>query len=169
MKFQFSTPLEAARTKLFNWQLRVPADVIAAFLASPTQRRVVCVLNGQEPHQCGLTPIGEGVYVIKVNQARIKQLKLEEGKNVVVELFPDDSKYGLPMPEEMAAVLAEDQEGNKWLHALPPGKLRTLLYIVNQGKDSDDRLWRAVQILEHLKRSGGKLDYQVLHYEDLKK
>lgn len=168
MKFQFSTPLEAASSKLFNWQLRVPAEVTAAFLASPTKKRVVCVLNGQDPHQCALTPIGGGVYVIKVNQGRIKKLALAEGENVVTELFPDDSKYGLPMPEEMAAVLAEDPEGDEIFHALTPGKLRTMLYVVSQGVDSDDRIWRAVQIIEHLKKRAGKIDFKAL-YHDLRK
>jgi hypothetical protein len=168
MKFQFSTPLEAASSKLFNWQLRVPADVTAAFLGSPTKTRVVCVLNGQDPHQCALTPIGDGVYVIKVNQGRIKKLGLEEGRKVVTELFPDDSKYGLPMPEEMAAVLAEDPEGDKIFHALTPGKLRTMLYVVSQGIDSDDRIWRAVQIIEHIKKRSGKIDFKAL-YQDLRK
>lgn len=165
MKFHFSSRLEAAQSKLFNWQLRVPAEVTAAFLASPTKRRVVCVLNGQDPHQCALTPIGDGVYVIKVNQGRIKKLDLAEGQTVALDLFPDDSKYGLPMPEDFAAVLAEDEEGNRLLHALPAGKIRTLLYIVGQGNTSDNRLWRAVQILEHLKLRAGKLDYRELHHD----
>ena len=165
MKFQFSASLEAAKTKLFNWQLRVPADVTAAFLASPTKRRVVCVLNGQDPHQCALTPIGQGVYVIKVNQGRIKKLALAEGQDVELELFPDDSKYGLPMPEEMAAALAEDQEGDRLFHALTAGKLRTLLYIVGQGTNSNNRLWRAVQILEHLKLRAGKINYKELNQD----
>ena len=168
MKFQFSTPLEAASSKLFNWQLRVPADITAAFLASPTKTRVVCVLNGQDPHQCALTPIGGGVYVIKVNQGRTKKLALEEGRKVVAELFPDDSKYGLPMPEEMAEVLAEDPEGDEIFHALTPGKLRTMLYVVSQGVDSDDRIWRSVQIIEHHKKRTGKIDFKAL-YQDLRK
>jgi len=168
MKFQFSTPLEASNSKLFNWQLRVPAEVTAAFLASSTKTRVICVLNGQDPHQCALIPIGEGVYIIKVNQGRIKKLVLEEGKQVVAELFPDDSKYGLPMPEEMAAVLADDPEGDEIFHALTPGKLRTMLYVVSQGIDSDDRIWRAVQVIEHLKKRAGKIDFKAL-YQDLRK
>lgn len=168
MEARFDTPLEAAKSKLFNWQLRVPAADTAALLASPSKRRVVCVLNGEEAHQCSLTPIGDGVYVIKVNQGRVKKLALTEGQNVQVQLYPDDSKYGLPMPEEFAAVLAEDTEGNNLLHALPMGKLRTLLYIVGQGNDSDNRIWRSVQILEHLKRNNGKINYKKLHYEDLR-
>lgn len=165
MHQQFSTPLENSTSKLFNWQLRVPADITADFLAQPTKRRVVCALNGQDPHQCSLTPIGQGVYVIKVNQKRIKQLSLEIGKKVVVELFPDDSKYGLPMPTEMEELLAIDEEGNKLLHALPAGKLRTLLYIAGQGKNEEDRLFRSVTILEHLKARAGKIDYKVLNME----
>jgi hypothetical protein len=165
MKFQFSSPLEAASSKLFNWQLRVPEEVTAAFLASPTKRRVVCVLNTKDPYQCALTPIGNGVYVIVVNQGRIKKLALAEGQAVQVELFPDDSKYGLPMPEEMAAALEEDKTGNQLFHALTAGKIRTLLYIVSQGHNSDNRLWRAVQILEHLKVQNGKVNYRALNQD----
>lgn len=165
MKFHFSAPLEAANSKIFKWQVRVPAEVTTAFLASPTKRRVVCALNGEELHQCALTPIGNGVYVIKVNQGRIKKLGLEVGEDVGIELFPDDSKYGLPMPEEMAAVLEEDPEGNKLFHELTPGKLRTMLYVVGQGHNSDNRLWRAVQILEHLKARSGKINYKELNQD----
>lgn len=165
MEFAFKSVLEASNSKIFKWQLRVPADVTAAFLASPSKKRVVCLLNGAEAHQCALTPIGEGVYVIKVNQGRIKKLKLELGQKVNVALYPDDSKYGLPMPEEMAALLAEDKLGDALFHALPPGKLRTLLYIVGQGQDIDNRLWRAVTIVEHLKLNKGKINYKQLNAE----
>ena len=167
MKHQFNAPLEASSSKIFNWQLRVPADTTAFFLALPTKRRVVCVLNGQDPQQCSLTPIGQGVYIIKVNQKRIKQLALEKGKKVSIELFPDDSKYGLPMPSEMQEVLDHDEEGNKLFHALPAGKLRTLLYIVGEGKNEDKRIFRAVTILEHLKNRRGEIDYKVLN-EDVR-
>ncbi|MEL7220693.1 MAG: DUF1905 domain-containing protein [Bacteroidota bacterium] len=165
MEFTFDSPLEASNSKIFKWQLRVPADVIAAFLASPSKKRVVCLLNGAEAHQCALTPIGDGVYIIKVNQGRIKKLGLELGKKVQVDLYPDDSKYGLPMPEEMAALLAEDKTGDELFHALPAGKLRTLLYIVGQGQDSENRLWRAVQVVEHLKMNNGKINYKRLNTE----
>lgn len=162
MKHQFIAPLEASSSKLFNWQLRVPADITADFLAQPTKRRVVCVLNGQDPQQCSLTPIGQGVYIIKVNQKRIKQLALEKGQKVSIELFPDDSKYGLPMPIELKEVLEYDEQGNMLFHALPAGKLRTLLYIISQGKTEEKRLFRSVTVLEHLKKTSGKIDYKTL-------
>ncbi|MEZ4985934.1 MAG: DUF1905 domain-containing protein [Saprospiraceae bacterium] len=165
MRETFSTPLQASSSKLFNWQLVVPADITALFLKSPTKTRVVCVLNGEDPHQCALTPIGSGVYVIKVNQERIKKLRLQEGKVVTVELFPDDSRYGLPMPAEMQAVLDQDEDGNRIFHALSPGKLRTMLYIAGSGKNSDDRIRLAVAIIEHLKARNGKIDFKALYYD----
>jgi len=164
MSHLFTTTFEAANSKLFNWQLRVPDEVTASLLALPSKRRVVCALNGQDPHQCALTPIGQGVYVIKVNAKRKKQLDLAPGDTVSVDLYPDDSEYGLPMPEELAAVMQEDPDGHTAMHALTVGKLRTLLYIVSQGISSDRRLQRAVIIVEHVKQRG-KIDYKALHAE----
>jgi hypothetical protein len=160
--YRFTTPLEAANSKLFNWQLRVPAEVTALLLALPSGRRVVCVLNGLENYQCALTPIGKGVYVITVNQGRKKKLQLAPGAAVQVELFPDDSKYGLPMPEELAAVMAEDPAADKAMHALTAGKLRTMLYAISQGSTSDRRLQRAVLITEHVKQVGNKINFKYL-------
>lgn len=165
MAKQFSAPLQAAKSKLFNWQIPLPIAISTHFLSLESKRRVVCVLNGQDAHQCALTPIGQGVYVIKVNQKRIKQLALEEGQMVLVELFPDNSKYGLPMPSEMQAVLEEDKQANEIFHQLTAGKGRTLLYIVGQGKNEEDRLFRAVRVLEHLKERNGKIDYKKLNHD----
>ena len=72
------------------------------------------------------------------------------------------------MPEELAAVLADDPEGDKIFHALTAGKLRTMLYVISQGIDSDDRIWRAVQVIEHIKKRAGKIDFKAL-YQDLRK
>ncbi len=65
--------------------------------------------------------------------------------------------------EELAELLAQDEEGNRFFHALTPGKLRTLLYIVGQPKNSDIRLHRALAIVEHLKMNQGKIDYKTLN------
>ena len=67
------------------------------------------------------------------------------------------------MTEELAELLAQDEEGNRLLHALTPGKIRTLLYIVGQPKTSDTRLHRALVVVEHLKANKGKIDYKQLN------
>jgi uncharacterized protein YdeI (YjbR/CyaY-like superfamily) len=67
------------------------------------------------------------------------------------------------MPPELAELLAQDDEGDRLFHALTPGKIRTLLYMVGQPKNSELRLHRALVVVEHLKQHQGKIDYKQLN------
>jgi uncharacterized protein YdeI (YjbR/CyaY-like superfamily) len=100
-----------------------------------------------------------------VNKKIRDQLGLKPGSPAQVSLRKDESEYGLPMPEELAEVLAQDEEGNRLFHALTPGKLRTLLYIVGHVKNTDARIGRAFIIVEHLKANNGKIKYRQLNEE----
>ena len=95
------------------------------------------------------------------------KLGLKLGMQVQASLRKDDSEYGLPMPEELAELLQQDEDGNALFHALTPGKQRTLLYIVGSPKTSDTRLRRAIVVVEHLKSNGGKINFRRLN-EDMK-
>jgi hypothetical protein len=128
-------------------------------------RRVVCTINGELSFQCSLMPNGKGQYYISVNKENRTRLGIEPGDRVHVELQRDQSKYGLPMPEELQAVLDDDPEGDKLFHALTNGKQRTLLYFVGKQKDIDRRIDSALIILEHLKDNDGKIDYRKLYHE----
>lgn len=158
--FQFDAVIELSDNRLWGAHFAVPGVVVSALTSE--NRRVHCLLNGKAAYQCALLPKGEGVYVISVNKKIREQLKLAAGSAVHVVLKKDESVYGLPMPEELAEVLAQDAEGNKLFHALSEGKIRTLLYIVGNVKSSEKRIARALTILEHLKEQGGKLDYKKL-------
>ncbi|MCC6279353.1 MAG: DUF1905 domain-containing protein [Saprospiraceae bacterium] len=163
----FTAFLEISDNKLWGAHLPVP-DLIAQTFLADDAKRVVCTLNGKVEFQCGLIPKGEGIYCIVVNKKIRDQLGLKPGSPAQVSLRKDESEYGLPMPEELAEVLAQDEEGNRLFHALTPGKLRTLLYIVGHVKNTDVRIGRAIVIVEHLKANGGKINYRQLN-EDLKK
>ena len=89
------------------------------------------------------------------------------GDKVTVELRRDNTKYGLPMPEELQEVLNQDDEGNRLFEALTNGRQRTILYYVAKAKDVDRRIHAALVIVEHLKNNEGKIDYHKL-YEELK-
>jgi uncharacterized protein YdeI (YjbR/CyaY-like superfamily) len=112
-----------------------------------------------------LLPRGDGSFLITVNKKLRDSLGLKIGSKVSVSLWKDESEYGLPMPEELAELLKQDEDGNRLFHALTPGKLRTLLYIVGQPKNSDARLLRALAIVEHLKTNKGKINYRQLNEE----
>lgn len=163
-KFHFSSTLSLSDNKLWGAHFIVPDLVAQAFVAENI-RRVVCLLNGEIEYQCALLPKGDGSFLIMVNKKTRERLGLKEGSPVQASLWKDNSEYGLPMPEELAEVLGQDEEGHRHFHALTPGKIRTLLYIVGQVKDPDKRIGRALAIVEHLKMNAGKIDYRNLNQQ----
>ncbi len=136
--------------------LDIPAKIGKRFETDPKTRRVVCTLNGTHTFQCALMP-NKGEFVISINKAIREKLGIEDGDKVNVELVADTSKYGLPMPEELAEVLRQDKEGSKLFHALTPGKQRSLIYVTAGAKGVDRRIHTALTILEHLKDNDGKV------------
>ena len=162
--FQFNAFIEESTNKLWGAHFAVP-DFVFNALADGEDRRVVCTLNEKTEYQCAMLPRGDGSYLITVNKKIRDQWKLKTGSQVTVSLRKDHSEYGLPMPEELAEVLAQDAEGNRFFHALTPGKQRTLLYIAGNIKNSEKRIYRALAIVEHLKINHGKIDYRKLNAE----
>lgn len=159
----FNSILEASTNKLWGCHFGVPQAVALALIDANESRRVVCNLNAQLEYQCALLPRGDGTFLITVNKKTQTQLGLKPGSKVSVSLWKDESEYGLPMPPELAELLAQDDEGDQLFHALTPGKIRTLLYIVGQPKNSEVRLHRALAVVEHLKQHHGKIDYKQLN------
>lgn len=154
-------------SNLWKHHIEVPCQVARQLLDS-TGRRVVCTLNGKVQFSCALMPAGDDRWFINVNQTIRRKAGVRQGQHVQVELKPDDSRYGLPMPEELEELLAQDAEGHRLFHALSPGKQRNLLYIVGSAKRPETRLRRAVICIEHLKHMLGKIDFKLLN-ESLRK
>lgn len=164
--YQFTSIIQASGNNLWGFHFVVPVSVAQVFMDG--DKRVVCTLNdGAAEYQCALLPKGDGILVIVVNKKICTRLRLKPGSSVQVSLRKDDSQYGLPMPEELAELLLQDEEGDRLFHALTPGKQRTLLYIIGNFKSSERRLHKAVIIIEHLKKNQGKINYRQLN-EDFK-
>ena len=161
-KLRFETMLTSYGEGM--WVFIPVTQEIAAGLEFPDKkfRRVVCRINGAAGFQCALMPSGSGQYIISVNKKKREDLGIRVGDTIRVELERDESKYGLPMPEELREVLAQDPEGDRLFHALTPGKQRSLLYQANQKKDVDLRIHRALAIVEHLKENDGNVVWQKL-------
>ena len=162
---------EAVLEKLadeFGWHyVAVSRQVSETFGFTGNARRVVCTLNGTVEYQCALMP-KDGNFFILVNKKHRDQLGIIVGDTVNVELVRDESKYGLPMPDELREVLDQDPEGDRLFHALTAGKQRTMLYYIGKWKDIDRRIHYALTIVEHLKRNDGKIDSKELG-EELKR
>lgn len=158
-KQQFTSVLKESNNKLWGAHFVVP-DRVAKQFANGNSRRVVCTLNSAEEFQCALIPHGNGSFVITVNKKLRTKLDLKFGATVRVSLRKDESKYGLPMPEEFAELLRQDKEGSRLFHALTAGRQRTLLYIIGAKNNTNVRLERSILVVQHLKTNNGKIDHK---------
>ena len=163
---QFKATISKFDSPLWGYHINVPDEVAQLFIAK-NNKRVVCTLNGSETFQCALMPSKAGPHFININKVLRDKLKLRVGSEVQAELKKDESKYGLPMPEEMEELLLQDPEGDQLFHALTPGKQRSLLYIAGKPKGSETRLKKSITIIEHLKANQGKIDFKQLQ-QDMK-
>lgn len=142
--------------------LRIPKASVASFAFKGNLRRVVCTLNGTDTHNCSLFPSKDD-YFITVSKKIRDSLCLKIGDTVDIELRKDESKYGMPMPEEFEEVLRQDKEGRRMFDALSPGNQRLMLKLIDFVKDVDKRIARSLVGVELLKRSEGKFEYRVQH------
>ena len=145
------------------WHIvRVPRSKVDHFDFKGNLRRVLCSLNGSGPFNYSLMP-SKGDYFITLSKQRRKELKLDIGDAVTVEIEKDESEYGMPMPEEFEEVLRQDPEGEKLFEALSPGNQRLLLKMVVMVKDIDKRIHRALIAIEQLKKADGRFAYHEIH------
>jgi hypothetical protein len=125
--------------------------------------RILFSINGRGNISRALMPSGDGNYFILINQEICKEYKLEPEGEVTLQISPDDSEYGMPLPEELAELWAVDEEAYTAFHQLTPGKQRGLIYQVSKPKGAETRIKKAVQISEYLKSVNGKLDYKEMN------
>ncbi len=159
---KFKSALEITDSKPPWHILRVPKAKVAPFEFKGNLRRVICTLNAVETYTCALFP-AKGDYFITLNRKLREKLGIEPGDIVTIELKKDESKYGMPMPEEFAEVLRQDPEGDRLFNALSPGNQRLMLKLIVFVKDVDKRIARSLAGIELLKISDGKFDYHLQH------
>jgi hypothetical protein len=154
---KFKTKLIRSPGYESGWHfVHVDAKIGNKFEKKDGSRRVVCTINDSECFQCALLP-SDGNFVIIVNKVKRTRLGIADGDRISVELALDESKYGLPMPEELEEVLNQDPEGDRLFHSLTAGKQRSMLYFIGKIKDIDQRIHNALVVVEHLKKNDGKI------------
>ena len=159
---EFISGIGKLDSSVWNLHLTVPKKVSDHFL-STTGNRLICNIDARWEFHAALMPKGKGVYFININKDIRKKFNLEEGDKISISLSPDNSKYGIHLPEEMEELLEQDAEGNRVFHKLTIGKQRGLLHLIGTPKSSDTRLRKALMTLDYLKSVDGVLDYKELH------
>lgn len=149
---KFKTFLAPPKGTAFSYPvLDVPQEIAEAMLGTKNKLRVVLHFdNGVKKHRA-LQRSKNGETFITLGKAALKDAKKEVGQEVEVYLSKDTSEYGMPMPEELAEVLRQDEEGKQKFDALTPGMKRSFLYFINSAKTTDTRINRALKLTERLK------------------
>lgn len=152
-----SSILEKFDDNPWGYHIKINNDV-AESLINKDDRRVICTLNDAHIFSCAVMP-NHGNYIISVNKEIRNKLNLSIGNQVSYSLKKDESKYGMPLPEELKELLEIDDEASHYFHKLTPGKQRSLLYLIGKPKTSETRLNKAIAITEYLKDTRGKVDF----------
>lgn len=140
-------------SRLINrFYLQVPDEKAKPFYKQKKKRFVVTVIfeNNKVRFHAGLQKRNKR-FCIMINQVLQKKLHIDESSTFLVHIEEDTSKYGVPMPEELEAVLLTDYEAFQRFEALTPGKQRGLIFYILKIKDTQKRVDKALLISENLK------------------
>jgi uncharacterized protein YdeI (YjbR/CyaY-like superfamily) len=80
----------------------------------------------------------------------MKKAGLVNGSTIHLKLEIDDSKYGLPVPEEFNIVIEQDPEAYRRFELLSAGMQRYILAYVAGVKNPDKRIERAILLMRNL-------------------
>ena len=121
--------------------VEVPANIVKK-LGGLNKQRLLCSINKHPNFQCGMMALGEGKGYITVSKKKLNQFSITLGDAIKVILEPDNSEFGMEVPEELIEIFAQDPEAEKRFMNISPGKQRNIIYYVSGVKNSDKRIVR---------------------------
>ena len=155
--------LEALKLTYVSVPVAILEQLKGEFNKGKFSQRLIIRVNQSETWQCGVVALGNGLGYITVKTAILKKNKLKIGDKVEVFLKPDESEYGMEVPEELQVLLDQDEEGNRRFHLLSKGKQRYIIYYILQVKSSQLRIDKAIRIIRNLKNTvEGKEDFKYI-------
>lgn len=116
-------------------------------------KRLIIRLDDTIEWQCGLLAMGEGSGCITLTAPRLKKIGKQIGDDVLVSFFPDESKYGVPVAEELQVYWDQVPVSFDRFEALKPSMQRYILNYIQTAKSTDKRLERTLLLMENLQRS----------------
>ncbi|MCX6352068.1 MAG: YdeI/OmpD-associated family protein [Bacteroidetes bacterium] len=148
---QFTSEIYRLEYLLNVHYIEVPKNIVDA-TGGIGKMRLVCEVNNTLSFKCGLVALADGKAYITLNNARCKKLGVKEGSPVEIVLIKDESEFGMDMPEELAELFNQDEEGVARFRKLTPAMQRYIIFYVSQVKSSNKRIERALLLIENLKR-----------------
>jgi len=113
-------------------------------------QRLIIRLDNKIQWQCGVVAMGEGSACITVQAKRYKSIGKDIGDDVLVELFKDESEFGVEVADELTEYWAQDEEAYRRFMNLTPSMQRYILNHVLGVKSPEKRLGRTVMMMRNL-------------------
>lgn len=154
-KVKFKSHLQFPDTGGYMAYITVPADVYERF-PSKKPPRIFITVNKATQWKAAIMSLGNGNGFVSVSKKRIKDEGWKSGQPLDIQLEEDTDEETFPLPEEMAEILATDDEAHHYYQLLTDGKKRSITIFINQTKNAQLRVDRALMIAENLKRLKGK-------------
>lgn len=132
---------------LVSTVVEIPKDVLVKL---PTGRVRVEGKFNQVPFNLAVQSKKGGIRYLSVSQAVRRAAKVKPGDKVKVSFAVVDNDK-LDLPEEMQAVLEQDDEGAKKWKRLTVGLQRSLVHYINSSKNIDVRIERALFLINKVK------------------
>lgn len=145
----FSVILEPLEEKMIHHLIEVPDEIAKKFVKGKGAPRIFCSVKGNTEFPCAINP-RHGRYVIIASKQLIRAHKLSPAVPFEITIR-HDPENGLGLPEVLAEVLEQDDNGHHAFYALNDGHKRGLIYYINQAKSIDTRIKRSLDIVEKIK------------------
>lgn len=146
-RFSFETRLVEYDDTLVSTVVEIPVEVVKKL---PKGRiRVEGKLN-ELIFNLAIQFKKTGARYLSISQAMRKSAKIKPGDKVKVSFQMVDPDK-LELPEEMEAVLAQDEAGAKLWNKLTVGLQRSLVHYINSTKNIDLRIERALFLINKVK------------------
>ena len=144
-----------------NWgeALILPDATAEQLLAAVPHKRFLVTLNGERTMHCAIQRVA-GTYFIMLSKTKRKELGIDPGDSVDLEIQEDTSKYGMVLPEEWEVLMEEDPLVKDAFERQTPGRQRNILFNIANAKTVETRVRRAVDFAEYLVVTQEQFDFK---------
>ena len=147
--WSFSAQIERFDMEAAWHFIAVPPELISTVRAHQKGRYIITINDAVTWH-CGLLPTGDNRWFVAVSKEKITAAQTKLGGWVHVDLAPDHSKYGMAMPEDLAACLDDDPEFLRRFDAMLPGKRRGRIHHIASAKSDVTMAKRIAKLMSDL-------------------
>ena len=148
MNFRFDARLSEIDGVFLKTAIYLPEDVIKRLPAGRVRVKGLC--NGA-PFALAVLHLKDGSRYFAVSAALRKAAGVRVGDPVKMSFTLVDPDK-LEIPEELGAVLEQDDDARKAWDKLTPGYRRSLVHYITSVKNVDSRIKRSLDLLNRAKR-----------------